>query len=498
MGVNRRDFLKYAAAGAVGGYIALKLPTGTVMAHDRGGGSVIDPPPGGPFFDPVVMPNISATPGIVEVNMEMKIAPVYVNGVTANLMTYNGYSPAPTIRIKRGDFLKVNFKNSLPPTTQKNILGHTKNVTNLHTHGFHVSPADNRDNILLEFNPGDQFVFEYDSSKHPAGNLMFYHPHVHGRVAEQMWAGAAGALVVEDDISVLSGFETHVMVLKDIKLSGTEPDPYTEQDFEDGKEGNTVMVNGQVNPILPIKPGQVQRWQVVNASQARFYKLSLENHTLYLVGTDGGLLDKPYAVTSLLLSPGERADLLIKANQSANSYRFRSLPYDRGGNTQQTVTLMTLSYGGTPVSDSVPSSIDPNARRLNINPNSLPKKTLELNMGHGLEASINGLVFTMDNHLTISSNVGAYELWEVKNRSSMDHPFHQHVNAAQVISIDGGDSSYASLYTTIPAWKDTTIVPARGSMKMIVPVLDYTGATVFHCHIVEHEDIGMMGLWNIV
>jgi len=493
MGISRRDFVKNTSLGLVGGYVTLN--SSLAMAWSSGG-SVIDPPPGAAFMDPVAMTNLSTNPGVVEVALDARVAPVNINGTVANLLTYNGQSPAPTIRIKKGDLLKVRFSNSLPHTTQKNILGHTKNMTNLHTHGLHVSPSGNSDNIFLDFHPGDQFVFEYDTSKHVAGNLNFYHPHDHGLVAEQMWGGLAGALVVEDDIPVLSGFETHILVLKDVNLSGTDPEPYTSMDFEDGKEGNTVMVNGQVNPVLPIRPGQVQRLRVVNASTARFYKLSLENHTLYVVGTDGGLLDKPYAVSSILLSPGERVDLLVKANQPAKNYRLRSLPYDRGGNTRQTVTLLTLSYGGTSLNDAIPSVINPDARRLSMNTGSLPKKTFELSMRRGT-GTINGKDFAVS-PLTVTSQVGTYEVWEIKNRSSMDHPFHQHVNSVQVISINGGDSGYDSLYTTTPAWKDTVIVPRWGSATLLVPVLDYTGSTVFHCHIVEHEDIGMMGIWNIL
>ena len=84
----------------------------------------------------------------------------------------------------------------------------------------------------------------------------------------------------------------------------------------------------------------------------------------------------------------------------------------------------------------------------------------------------------------------------MNNRTNMDHPFHQHVNAAQVLSITGADVSYPP-YATLPAWKDTVLVPKNGSVTMLVPVQDYAGTTVFHCHILEHEDIGMMGVWQI-
>lgn len=104
------------------------------------------------------------------------------------------------------------------------------------------------------------------------------------------------------------------MILKDIELGDGAPEPYAYfSDFTFGKEGDTVMVNGAIHPISSIHPGQVQRWRVVNASTARFYKLSLAGHVLHVVGTDGGLLDKPYAQSTVLLAPGERVDLLVKA-----------------------------------------------------------------------------------------------------------------------------------------------------------------------------------------
>lgn len=88
--------------------------------------------------------------------------------------------------------------------------------------------------------------------------------------------------------------------------------------------------------------------------------------------------------------------------------------------------------------------------------------------------------------------------WEISVQGGMDHPFHQHVNHAMVLSVNGGDPGYASLYTNAPAWKDTVLVPKWGTITILVPVMDYTGMTMFHCHIVEHEDIGMMGMWHLM
>ncbi|MGZ8916471.1 MAG: multicopper oxidase family protein [Methylobacter sp.] len=469
--------------------------------------TVIDPPRGAAFTDPVTMPNISTTPGIVEVSMEAKIAPINVNGVTANLMTYNGAYPAPTIKVKKGDLLRVHFKNSLP-YSGANMMGEGRDLTNLHTHGLHVSSEGNSDNTMLSFMSGDMFDYEYDLSLHPGGNLNFYHPHRHGNTAEQMWGGMAGALEVADETTALANYETHTMVLKDISLDGSAPAAHTMDDFMNGKEGNVMMVNGKVNPVLNMKPGQVQRWKIVNASNARFYKLSLGSHTLQIIGTDGGLLNKPYAQSSILLSPGERIDVMVKASTTKGYYKLLSNPYDRGmgmmsgSGSSQTITLMTVNVTGTAVTNSIPSTINSNAVRLAV-PAGTPTRRITLSMGMmgmmggSMEAYINGIAFSMTNAYTAHSSVNSYEIWEVINNSMMDHPFHQHVNPAQVISISGGDTAYKNFYTTSPAWKDTVIVPKGGSVKLLVPIKDFTGVTMFHCHILEHEDIGMMGLWNI-
>jgi FtsP/CotA-like multicopper oxidase with cupredoxin domain len=173
--------------------------------------------------------------------------------------------------------------------------------------------------------------------------------------------------------------------------------------------------------------------------------------------------------------------------------------------TTETVTLMTVSYDGTySPAQNIPASINPEAKR--VDPYGVEianERELVLSMGMmgmmGIgqgQAYINGKAFG-PNPYTITSDAGTYEIWTIFNSSGMDHPFHQHVNPAQVLSVRGGDWGYASLYSRIPAWKDTVLVPAMGSVTILVPIMDFTGTTVFHCHILEHEDIGMMGLWNI-
>jgi FtsP/CotA-like multicopper oxidase with cupredoxin domain len=275
-----------------------------------------------------------------------------------------------------------------------------------------------------------------------------------------------------------------------------------------GKEGSPVMVNAQVNPLLQVRPGEVRRFRILNASNARFYRLALQGHTLHLVGTDGGLLDRPYAIPEVLLAPGERVDVLVKTATAAGDYKLLALPYARQGNmTSPQITLMTLRLKGSRVTQALPRtdqpSVNPAAIRLDDDP-SLPRPRFVLSMGQG-RGYVNGVSFgagppemPWDMH---HSMVDTDEIWEVVNESGMDHPWHQHVNDGQVLSIAGGGSafaSYASLYTSVPGYKDTVIVPKWGSVTLRLPIRHFTGETMYHCHILEHEDIGMMGMWHIM
>jgi len=462
--------------------------------------SVIDPPPGQPFKNPVNLTDTNPDPTVFEANLTAVTSVVNINGVQANLLTYNGYYPRPTIWIKQGDTLRLHFKNSFPQSGT-NILGYARGITNIHTHGFHVSPLEPADAAAMPIEPGGTYDYEYDTSMQPAGALCFYHNHIHGLTAEQYWAGLAGCLIIQDPTNKLAAYETHTMVIKDISLSGSQPAPYSStMDFMKGKEGAIVMVNGQVNPKLYIQPGEVQRWRILNACNARFIKLSLQQHGLNVIGTDGGLLDRPYPVTEILVSPGERLDLLVKATKSLGTYKLLSLPYDRGcGSTLQTVTLLTVAYKGSTSKQNIPLEINPDAMRLDLDMDvsSLTKRRMVLSMKMG-RGYINGQDFDVDPY-TIMSDVGTYEVWEISVQGGMDYPFHLHVNHAQVLSISGGDSGYASFYTQAPAWKDTVLVPKMGgTVRLLVSIMDWTGMTMFHCHIVEHEDIGMIGMWHIM
>lgn len=484
-------------SGNLGGMSSMSGCMGSNMMNGISVANVVDPPLGGPFNDPVVLEDTNPDPNVVEVNVEAKMAPINIGGTVANLLTYNGQYPGPTISYKPGDIVKLNFKNSLP-NSGPTILGYDSSITNIHTHGLHVSPVAPSDDPTIQVKSGETYNYIYNTSLQAGGTFDFYHCHVHGLTAEQFWGGLTGSMISADPTDLLSGYETHIIFIKDITLDGDQPQPYVSvMEYVMGKEGNIITVNGQVNPVLNIQPGEVQRWRIINACNARFMRLGFQNHTMNLIGTDGGLLDKPYSLPELFLAPAERADILMKADETSGSYKLLSLPYSNGcGSLPQTTTIMTVNYAGSALNQNIPAVINPNATRFNVdNLDMLPHRSFVLSMMGG-RGFINGHDFDVD-PLTVTSTVGGYEVWDITSQCMMDHVFHIHVNNFQILGMSGDPVGY-NLYTQIPAIKDSVYVPRGSTVRILVRVADFTGMTMFHCHIVEHEDIGMMGMWSIV
>ena len=388
--LNRRDFIKLTSLAAAGAYVGVTSDAARAMGGGGGGmggggTGIIDPPIGAPLADPASLPLTRTAPGVLAGTIEPMVSRVPINGSFADLMTNNGAFPGPVVRLTKGDKFALKFVNGLPTHSGANVLGYERGVTNIHTHGWHVSPSGMMDDVMRHFMPGEQGDYLYDLSLQEAGTLCWYHPHIHGLTAEQVWGGLHGPLVIEDETTLLSGLETHILVLKDITVSSGAPAPYSStMEYMQGKEGATIMVNGQVNPVLSMRPGQVQRWRLLNASTARLYKISLQGHSLRVIGTDGGLLDKPYAQSAVLLAPGKRLDVLVKASATKGLYKFLALPYARHGSMQSPqITLMTANVSGTATSGSIPSAINPDANRLAVDLSKWPQRAFALSMSRG-------------------------------------------------------------------------------------------------------------------
>jgi FtsP/CotA-like multicopper oxidase with cupredoxin domain len=277
-----------------------------------------------------------------------------------------------------------------------------------------------------------------------------------------------------------------------------------------------VLVNGQVRPRIATTAGQTERWRVVNTCVSRHLRLELTGAEVQLLGVD---VDRhqPRDLTDLVLAPGNRAELLVTAD--AGTSPFRTLPYDRGGmgmgmmggggrnfgSDGGAVVLATVEADGSGQADDGPtasggvdgggaatSSALPEQALLRDLRGAVPGArrtisfTMGMGMGAGMQFGFNGQEFDPD-RTDQDPAAGSVEEWTILNTTPMDHPFHLHVWPMQVVGANGSA-------VEDPFWRDVVLVPAGESRTVRIAFNTFTGRTVYHCHILDHEDAGMMGV----
>ena len=425
--------------------------------------------------------------GLLQVNLKAVKGALQIGGRGATALSFNGGLPGPTLRLLAGDRLTVSLHNGL------------SSPTNLHVHGLHVSPEGNGDNMFVTVEPGTAFDYEYQlPANHPPG-VYWYHPHHHGFVAEQIFGGLYGAIIVDDPEPIPASRE-RVMVISDITLDGSGNVPaVSAMEQMIGREGELILVNGQLNPRLTAHPGEVERWRIINACVSRYLRLRLDGQQLQLLGIDSGRFQTPLSVDELLLAPANRADLLVTA--AAGTSILRALPYDRGGpggmmgagigQTDDVASLASLDVAGDPVTSLLPVPVQPAPRDLRAAAVTAHRElTFAMGMGGSMMSfTINDQEFDAG-RVDITTQAGAIEEWELINTSPMDHPVHLHVWPMQIIEDNGRTLDSA-------IWQDVVNVPARSRVTVRIAFDDFTGRSVYHCHILDHEDLGMMGVIEV-
>ncbi|MEI2817248.1 MAG: multicopper oxidase family protein [Microthrixaceae bacterium] len=488
--------------------VLLAGSAGAALALNACSGSAEKTPvvrPGAPFAQPEVL---SSSDGRLEVTLTARAGMVPHGDGTRFAYTYNGTTPGPTLRVRPGDTLVITLVNRLDEPT------------NLHTHGLHVSPEGDSDNVFVAIEPGQSRTYTYVLPEHHRSSMCWYHPHHHGTVAPQLGGGLYGAIIVEDGIDQLpeiAGATERVFLLSDPTV-GADRSVLDVSDMNVmwGREGDAALVNGLHRPALAATAGTLERWRVLNASPSRYYRLALDGHRLQVIGADGSRLASPEAFDDLLLTPGERIEVLV-APAEAGSFSFRTRGYDRGspgmgggrmgGRSSASADgqeLATMVVTGSATPAALPTRLlaaaDLDAGVAGS------ERPIELAMGMGggnggmgggmggggggmMSFSINGESFDHE-RINITARAGETEDWVITNTSSMDHPFHLHAWPFRVISRTSGPPDVAG-------WKDTVNVPAKSSVTVRVPFTDITGRTVYHCHILDHEDHGMMGIIEV-
>lgn len=336
---------------------------------------------------------------------------------------FNGGSPGPTLRVRPGDVLRVR------------LINHLQQPTNLHTHGLHVSPERNGDNPFVVIAPGEVFDYEYTiPANHPAGTF-WYHPHHHQYVADQLFGGLAGALIVDSGPD-LGAATDRVLLIGDTTLDdGGRIAAVSAMDRMMGRQGSLVLVNGQHQPVATAESGVPERWRLINACTSRVLSLRLEGHQLTHVARDGYFLPVPEVRDRIVLAPGNRADVLV--HPAAGRHRLLTDPYDRGnpgmmggmaatGSTAANgpIALATLVVTGAMSPTASPPGALP-APALPTGPVTT-RRTVTFGMQMGMGGG--GMGFTIDGRrfdpqrTDQAVRLGDTEEWLVSNTSPMDSP----------------------------------------------------------------------------
>ena len=439
-----------------------------------------------------------------------------------HLRNYNGGLVGPTIRARPGDTLRVILRNDLA-VAEDSQATNIADITNLHTHGLHVSPSGNSDNVLLHLRPGDE-PFEYEikiPSDHPHGTF-WYHAHVHGSTAVQVSSGMHGALIIEGGIEELPELEDakeQIFLFQQIQydedgevedLAIFGPDTWE-------KSGRYTSINGNVQPTITMISGEVQHWRFIHGGVREAIHARLEGHSLHEVALDGITTGDRIERDMAELYPGYRMDVLVKAGTPGEYWLFddpsppgrallRSFADEaaarRGGDeekeSRKALALIKVVEGNPkatqfPTPAALKSTIPKHLRKPIFKGNAPePQQMIEFNID--IMSTPTGFLINGESYNPASPPLelplGKREVWKLTSLRA-GHPFHIHVNPFQVVEeqSDGSVRKY---------WKDTLFVTPEQEQIIHTKYRRYIGEFVLHCHILDHEDKGMMKLVAVV
>ncbi len=444
-----------------------------------------------------------AVNGVLQTTLHVQYGYVDIGGYHLFMRTFEGGIPGPTLRVQPGDLLRIRLVNDLPPNRDPMPMNpdvpHHFNSTNFHAHGSHVSPSGISDNILREMEPGESYDIEIAfPADHTRGSL-WYHPHHHGGADIQVASGMAGALIVEGDfagVPEIAAARERVLVLSEVVFDANR----TLESFDNvWPETATrfLTVNGQRAPTIQMRPGEVQRWRIFHAGYQDDINMALDAHVLHAIAYDGISLAAVQRQDGILMAPGQRVDVLVQAG-APGTYLLQGLPYDQGY-PSPAGALATIEVGGEPLTMQLPAAL-PGAPLKSVSDE-------EITGTRGITFSVDvpefeaaagwqEFAFKVDGQLFDPDQVGqrvrlgAVEEWTITNQHEHDHIFHIHTNPFQVTRVNGQP-------VDVPVWRDTVVVPRLGSITFRSRFEDFTGRYVLHCHMMNHEDLGMMEIVEV-
>ncbi len=428
-------------------------------------------------------PDQDPAPNVVDVSLTASVTQVTNpdDGSLVERWAYNASVPGPLIRVREGDLLRVHFTNQLPePTT-------------IHWHGLEVPAAmDGADPEHHAVAPGATFEYEFVV---PHAGTYWYHPHMNS--AAQVWRGLYGALVVDPVEEADFGAEA-VLVLSDVTLADgrvKELDPNDDLDAFFGHQGALRQVNGRTMPTLRVRAGSPLHLRFINAAISRYFLLGVEAHELTRIAGDSGLIARPDVRESILVVPGERVEaVLVPQGSVGSSFLLQALSYDRfrcgAGSCEDPAPLLRVEIveeGG--VAPALPGTL---AEIAPFEIAGAEERTITFTTGDrdGISTfGLNGQLYP-EAPLILTSEVGKTEVWTIENETLYDHPFHLHGFRFRVLEQNG-------VVPAIAEWKDTLNVPREQNARIAVHFDDRPGMWMLHCHILNHAEIGMMGMLHV-
>ena len=424
---------------------------------------------------PAVLEDLNSDPNVVEVELQADYSTeLLADDFAVELMTYNGGFPGPTLQAKVGDEVIVHFTNRLDqPTT-------------VHWHGLRVSDEmDGNPRIQNPVQPGESFTYQFIV---PEAGTFWYHPHV--RANEQVERGLYGAIVVHDPDDPVFDVE-RVIVLDDILLDGDQVASFGIGHMEqmNGRLGNSLLANGWGGDLLvDAVEGHVERWRLINTSNARTLVVSLDGAGYRVVGTDGGRLAEPYAPDAMLLAVGQRYDLEVSYPTAAPAQLNVHVTTLNEQNETEQVAIPV--YQVQPVATGVRPTLPEWRQYEPLIREDRPidrEESIVVSARNAADGSIewllNGQAHGTDGPLFTFAE-GETVKFNIVNDLGPEHPFHLHGQFFEIVN--AGD-----VWTNQPGLKDTVLIPG-GSNIEVIAYMDNPGRWMAHCHILEHAELGMM------
>lgn len=431
--------------------------------------------------------------------------------------SYDGKEVAPVIRAAPGSSIKITYKNEMSATSKEICISvPCVNMTNLHFHGLHVSPNAPQDDVLtMMAMPGQKLEYKVEIPRNQPPGLYWYHTHPHGESYQQSLDGMSGAIVVEGIeayVPEIRNLRERILVLRDRVLEENNPDaqriregvsmPAARCGASTEKPERVFTVNDALRPRIPIDTGERQFWRIVNASPDLYADLQIDGGQFEIVALDGMPLafhdpGRHFRIAShFLLPPAGRLEAIVTGPAVAAHAKLRTLCFDTGsaGDPNPEMVLADLISGASPAyvkSESKSGAYQPlfepiSQTSLADLERSTPTFTV-LFTEHDHGFFINGQAYSPSAEPMVRVHVGGYQHWKVVNDSDEVHPFHIHQVHFLAYSENGKKQ-------TPPEWLDTVNVPARGSVDLVMDFSDpiIRGMSLFHCHLLQHEDKGMM------